>query len=85
MLQLLQRAKDPNEEESGAGFPNDADDFVAPIPVLKKVIDEEIPLILWFGQNRSVVSAAVEDADNQQSVHGNGECDDHSSPVADES
>jgi len=39
MLQLLQRAKDPNEEESGAGFPNDADDFVAPIPVLKKVIE----------------------------------------------
>lgn len=42
-------------------------------------------LILWFRQKRFVVSAAVEDADDQYSLLGNGECDDHSSPVADDS
>lgn len=38
-----------------------------------------------FGQNRLVAAAAVEDANNHQSLSGNCECDDYPSPVADDS
>ena len=35
-------AKDPHREQPGPGLPNDADDFVTPIPFLQEMIDDEI-------------------------------------------